>query len=147
MVSAAREVDSQVMIIRPRFGTGWQTTVDDSTREVRLQFKLLGLPFPVKKRIPFSEVVHLAVVLTESYWSRGRGFLVYPRNLASAGPGTRLDRTPMSTAGWRFDLIMTQKGGRTTRIERLKSSQAVDELAGQLRQRLGLPAPDGSTKQ
>lgn len=144
MVSTARGVDPQVMVIRPRLGTGWETTVDDLTREVRLQFKLFGLALPVKRTIPFSEVVHLAVVLTESYWSRGRGFLVYPRNLASAGPGTRLDRTPHSTAGWRYDLLMTQKGGWTIRIDRVKSSDAADELAGQLRRRLGLRAPDGS---
>jgi len=140
VVSAAREVDPQVTVIRPRLGTGWETTIDDSNREVRLRFRLFGLALPVKRTIPFSEVVHLAVVLTESYWSRGRGFLVYPRNLASAGPGTRLDRTPQSTAGWRYDLLMTQKGGRTIRIDRVKSSDAADELAGQLRQRLGLPS-------
>jgi hypothetical protein len=145
VVSPARAADSRLMVIRPRLGTGWEITVDDLTREVRLQVKFLGLALPVRKRIPFSEVAHLSVVLTESYWSRGRGFLVYPWNMASAGPGTRLDRTPMSTAGLRFDLLMTQKGGRAIRIERLKSSQAADELAGRLRQRLGLRAPDGRT--
>ena len=144
MVSTARGVDPQVMVIRPRLGTGWDTTFDDLTREVRLQFGLFGLALPVKRTIPFSEVVHLAVVLTESYWSRGRGFLVYPRNLASAGPGTRLDRTPQSTAGWWYDLLMTQKGGRTVRIDRVKSPDGADELAGRLRRRLGLRAPDGS---
>lgn len=145
-MSAAHEVNPQVIVIHPFLGTGWEIAVDDSTREVRLQLKLLGLALPVKRSVPFSEVVHLAVVLTESYWSRGRGFLVYPRNLASSGPGTRLDRTPWSTAGWRYDLLMTQRGGRTIRIGRVKSSPVADELAGQLRRRLGLGAPDGSMK-
>jgi hypothetical protein len=139
MVSAAREAALQAMVIHPRLGTGWETTVHDLTREVRLRFKLLGLPLPIKKRIPFSEVVHVAVVCRESWWSRAGGFLVYPWNLASAGPGTRLDRTPMSTAGWRYDLLMTQEGGRTIRLEVLKSSRAADDLVGQLRHRLGFP--------
>jgi hypothetical protein len=146
MVSTARAPDSQSMVIRPRLGTGWEITVDDQTREVCLRFKVLGLPLPVKKRIPFSDVVHLAVVLTYSWWSRGRGFLVYPWNLGSSGPGSRLDRTPMSTTGWGYDLLMTQKGGRTVKIETLKSSHAADELAGHLRRKLGFSSVDGSTK-
>jgi len=133
VVSAAREVDPQVMVIRPRLGTGWETTVNDLTQEVCLRFKVLGLALPVKKRVPFSQMVHVAVVCRMSYWSRGRGFLVYPRNLASSGPGSRLDRTPMSAKGWRYDLLMTQKGGRTIKIDTGKSSHTADELAGQLR--------------
>jgi hypothetical protein len=50
------------------------------------------------------------------------------------------ERTPMPTKGWRYDLLMTQKGGRTTRLEVLKSSHAADDLVGQLRGRLGLPS-------
>ncbi|HWR70317.1 MAG TPA: hypothetical protein VN415_04600, partial [Dehalococcoidia bacterium] len=48
--------------------------------------------------------------------------------------------TPMPTKGWRYDLLMTQKGGRTTRLEVLRSSHAADDLVGQLRRRLGLPS-------
>jgi hypothetical protein len=140
VVSPAREADAQLLAIHPRLGTGWETTVNDLTREVWLQFKILGLALPMKKRVPFSEVVRVAVVCTESWWSRGRGFLVYPRNLASSGPGSRLDRTPMSAKGWRYDLLMTQKGGRTIKIDTVKSSHTADDLAGQLRQRLGLPS-------
>jgi hypothetical protein len=140
VVSAADRVGPQPMVVHPRLGTGWETTINDSTRVVCLQFKFLGLALPVRKRIPFSDVVHLAVVLTYSWWSRGRGLLVYPWNMASSGPGTRLDRTPPSTAGWRYDLLMTQKGGRTIKIETLKSSHAADDLTGQLRRRLGLPS-------
>jgi hypothetical protein len=140
VVNPAREADAQLLAIRPRLGTGWETTVNDLTREVCLRFKLLGLALPVKKRIPFSQVVHVAVVCRESWWSRGRGFLVYPWNLASSGPGSRVDRTPMSTKGWGYDLLMTQKGGRTIKIETLKSSHTADDLVGQFRRRLGLPS-------
>ncbi len=37
------------MVIRPRLGTGWETTVDDSNQEVRLRFKLFGLPLPINE--------------------------------------------------------------------------------------------------
>jgi hypothetical protein len=47
----------------------------------------------------------------------------------------------MPTKGWRYDLLLTtEKGGRTTRLEVLKSSHAADDLVGQLRGRLGLPS-------
>jgi hypothetical protein len=141
VVGAAREAALQAMVIRPRFGTGWEITVDDLTREVRLRFKLLGLPLPIEKRIPFSEVVHVAVVCRESWWSRAggpfgnvQGFIMF--GIASVNE----PREPMPTKGWRCDLLMTQKGGCTTRLEVLKSSHAADDLVGQLRRRLGLPS-------
>jgi len=46
----------------------------------------------------------------------------------------------MPNKGWRYDLLMTHKGGHTTRLEVLKSSDAAYDLVGQLRQRLGLPS-------
>lgn len=140
MVSAAREAALQAMVIHPRLGTGWETTVHDLTREVRLRFKLLGLPLPIKKKILFSEVVHVAVVCRESWWSRAggpfgnvQGFLMF--GIASVNE----PREPMPTKGWRYDLLMTQKGGRTIRLEVLKSSRAADDLVGQLRHKVGLP--------
>lgn len=147
-MSAAREADPQVMVIRPRLGTGWEITVDDLTREGWLQFKLLGLILPIKKRIPFSEVVRLAVVCRESWWSRAGdpwGFvqtLVMFRigSLPHRAEDLLHERTLMPTKGWRYDLLMTQKGGRTIKIETVKSSHTADELAGQLRQRFGLPS-------
>lgn len=141
MVSAAREAALQAMVIHPRLGIGWETTVNDLTREVRLRFKLLGLPLPIKKSIPFSEAVRVAVVCRESWWSRAggpfgnvQGFLMF--GIASVSEA----REPMPTKGWRYDLLMTQEGGRTIRMEVLKSSRAADDLVGQLRHRLGLPS-------
>jgi hypothetical protein len=138
MVSTARAPDSQSMVIRFRLGTGWETTVDDLIREVWLRFKLLGLALPVKKRIPFSEVAHVAVVCRESWWSRGiEGTWILH---GAWGPGTRVERTPMPTKGWRYDLLLTERGGRTYKIETLKSLHTANELAGRLRRRLGLPS-------
>ena len=142
MVSAAHEVDSQVVVIHPGLGTGWETTVSDSTQEMWLRFKILGLPLPIMKRVPFSQVVHVSVVCRESWWSRAGDPWDNAHTTLMFGIGSVNESrrpTPMPTKGWRYDLLMTQKGGRTTRLEVLRSSHAADDLVGQLRRRLGLP--------
>ena len=152
-MSGACAANTHLMVIRPHLGTGWETTVDDLIREVWLRFKLLGLALPGKKSIPFSQVVHVAVVCRESWWSRAGDPWGFVQTLVMFGIGSLPSRTPMPTEGerfdrpthmptkgWRYDLLMTQKGGRTTRLEVLKSSSIADGLAGQLRQRIGLPS-------
>ena len=47
MVRAAYTADTQLTVIHPRLGTGWETTVNDLTREICLRFRLLGLPLPI----------------------------------------------------------------------------------------------------
>jgi len=139
-VSAVSVADAQVMVIHPRLGTGWETTVDDLSREIRVRFKLLGLPLPFQKRFPFSEVARVAVVCRDSWWSRAGGPFGNVQSFITLWIGSlNQPREPMPTKGWRYDLLMTQKGGRTTRLEVLKSSHAADDLVGQLRRRLGLP--------
>ena len=140
MVSPARTADVQLMVIRPRLGTGWQATVDDSNQEVRLRFKLFGLPLPINKRVPFSQVAHVAVVCRESWWSRAGGGWSGWAGIILFGMGSPETRSRMATKGWRYDLLMTQKGGHTTRLEVLKSPDVAYELVGRLRQRLGLPS-------
>jgi len=152
-VSAVSVADTRLMVIRPHLGTGWETTIDDLTREVRLRFKCFGLALPIGKAIPFSEVAHVTVVCRESWWSRAGDpwgfwqnlFMFHVASLPQRTPmpteGDRFDRpTYMPTKGWRYDLLMTQKGGHTTKLEVLKSSRTADELVAQLRRRLGLPA-------
>jgi hypothetical protein len=139
-VSAAHAVDAQLMLIRPCLGTGWETTVSESTQEVRLRFKLVGLPLPIKKRVPFSEVAHVAVVCRESWWSWAGGGWSGWAGIILFGMGSSETRSEMPTKGWRYDLLMDQKGGHKTRLEVLKSSDAAYDLVGQLRQRLGLPS-------
>ena len=141
MVSAAHEPDSHVMVMRPRLGTGWESTVNDLTREICLRFRLLGLPLPIKKIMPFSEVAHVSVVSRESWWSRaGPGWSGWS-GIILFGMGSPESRSEMPTKGWRYDLLLTtEKGGRTTRLEVLKSLGTANELAGQLRRRVGLPS-------
>lgn len=144
-MSTAPVANDRLMVIQPHLGTGWETTVNDLTREIRMQFKFLGLELPVRRKIPFSDVVHVAVVC-RSWWSFAVGFAYGGlwRNTGAFGVGSDREPTPMPTIGWRYDLLMTQKGGRTVRIDSVKSSDAADELSGRLRRRLGLRAPDGS---
>jgi len=147
-VSAVSVADAQVMVIHPRLGTGWETTVDDLSREIRVRFKLLGLPLPFQKRFPFSEVARVAVVCRDSWWSQAGDPWGFVQNLVMFGIGSLPhraedllhERTPMPTKGWRYDLLMTQRGGRTIRLQVLKSSSTADGLAGQMRQRIRLPA-------
>jgi hypothetical protein len=140
VVSAVHAADADLMVIRPRLGTGWQTTVDDSNQEVRLRFRLFGLPLPINKRVPFSQVAHVAVVCRESWWSRsGTGWSGWA-GIILFGMGSPETRPEMPTKGWRYDLLMAEKGGRTTRLEVLKSSDSANDLARELRRSIGLPS-------
>ena len=144
VVSGAQVCDARPLVIHPRLGTGWETAVDESRREVRLRFKLLGLPLPVGKRVPFLQVTHIAAVCRMSWWSRAGGPFGNMQNLVAFGLSSVNEqrRDPMPTKGWRYDLLMTRKGGHTTRLKVLKSSRDADDLAGQLRLRTGLPSVD-----
>ena len=135
MVST-RGVGSQAVAIRPRLGTGWETTVDDSRQEVRLQFRLLGLTLPVRRRVPFSDVARVGVMSRESWWSRAG---MWPGGDPALVPLGESSRAEMPAKGWRYDIEMTEKGGRTTRVVTLKPSDDAFALADQLRQRVGLP--------
>jgi hypothetical protein len=126
------------MTISPHFGFGWQTSIPHQDGEVTRQLRLFSLGLPIKQRIAHSDVVRVSSVCRESWWSRTGGFLVFPRNLASSGEGTRLDRTPMPTKGWRYDILMALKGGKTMKVETVKSPDAAKEVEQQLRRRLGL---------
>lgn len=139
MEKTSCEADYVRMTIRPRIGTGWETSVVQPHGEVTMQLRLLGVALPIKRRIPRSDVVRVASICRESWWSRAGGHLVFPRNLASSGEGTRVDRTPMPTKGWRYDILMTLKGGKTIRIETVRSPLAAKEVEQQLRHRVGLP--------
>ncbi len=119
MASKARAADSTGLLIRPRLGTGWETMVDEFGREVRLRFKLLGLPLPVSKRVPFSRVTRVGVMARESWWSRAG---MWPGGDSALVPFGQSSRADMPNKGWRYDIEMTEKGGRATRVVTLKPS-------------------------
>ncbi len=139
MAKTSCEADNGQSTIRPHLGIGWQTIVDQAHGEVTMQYRLFCLGLPFKRRIPHSDVVRVAAISRESWWSRAGGYLVFPRNLASSGVGTRVDRTPMPTKGWRYDILMTLKSGKTIKIETVKSLHTAKEMELLLRAILGLP--------
>ena len=136
MVRTACGADSTGMIIRPCMGTGWETAVDESRRELRLRFKLLGLPLPVRKRVPFSDVTRVGVMSRESWWSRAG---MWPGGDSALVPFGFSSRADMPTRGWRYDIVMTEKGGRTTKVVTLKPSHDAYAMAAELGRRVGLP--------
>ncbi len=140
MGTSGYESDDGTMTIRPHLGIGWQTTVDRASSEVAMQLRLFRWGLPIRRRIARAEVVRIAAVSRESWWSRAGGYMVFPRNLASSGEGTRPDRMPMPTKGWRYDILMTLKAGKTIKIDTVKSPQIAKDLERRLRGLLGLPA-------
>jgi len=133
------ESDDGRMTIRPHLGIGWQTTVDRGQSQVERQLRMFSFGLPIRRQISHAEVVRIAVVSRESWWSRAGGHLVFPRNLASSGEGTRVDHTPMPTKGWRYDILMTLRAGNTIKIDTVKSPQTAKDMEQRLRRILGLP--------
>ncbi len=136
MVSAAHAGETGDLVIRPRLGTGWQTTADGARQEVRLRYMLLGVLLPVVRRVPFSRVARLGVVARESWWSRAG---MWPGGDSALVPFGFTSRAEMPGKGWRYDIEMTEKGGGTTRLVTLTPSQDAHAVAAQLRHRVGLP--------
>lgn len=127
-----------VWTIRPHRGTGWETVVSRIDREIRMHLKFLHLDLPLRRRISYSEVVRVATVCREAWWSRaltpisgsfGRG--------VTSGAG-RPERTVMPSKGWRFDIVMTLKGGKTTKVKTVDSPDVAESMERQLRHILGL---------
>jgi hypothetical protein len=136
MVRPSYEADDYRMTIRPHLGIGWQTTVDQVRQEVTMQLRLFCMKLPVKRRIPYSDVVHVAVVSREAWWTEYR----IPRGMPQDSFMSSTDgRGPLTTIGWRHDILMTLKGGRTIKIETVKSTQTAKGIEQQLRHRVGLP--------
>jgi hypothetical protein len=129
---------SDVWTSRSHRGTGWETVTSPVDRQIVMHLKVLGLGLPVRRRIPYSQIVRLATVCRESWWSRaltpisgsfGRGVT------SGAGPP---ERTVMPSKGWRFDITITLKGGKTVKIKTVASPEVAEAMERQVRRSLGL---------
>ena len=138
MARPSYEADSQRMTINPHLGIGWQTTVDQAARGVTMQLRLFCVELPVKRRIPYSKVVRVAAISRDSWWSWAlvpiSGW--FGHSLVGGGRG---ERTEMPGKGWRHDILVTLEGGKTLKIETVKSTRTAKEMERQLRHRVGLP--------
>lgn len=136
-------IDSEKVILRPHGRTGRETVLNQMDRQIAIQLKVVGLRLPLKRRVPYAQVVRVASVCRESWWSRygtgGGNWPVFP------GPGggpliiTNPSRLPMPDKGWRYDILLTVERGKTTKIGTVKSAVLADEVERECRERLGLP--------
>jgi hypothetical protein len=119
------------MNVRPHLGVGWQTIADQVHQEVTMQIRLFCLRLPIKRRIHYSEVAHVSVMSRVSWWwaptERWESWMQSPRSV-----------TEMPTKGWRYDILMTLRGGKTIKIETATSIAVANEMERQLRQTIGL---------
>ena len=125
------EANDYRMTIRPHLGIGWQTTIDQADREVTMQLRLFCVSLPIKRKIPYSQVVGVASICREAWWSRIPDGHFYPE--------LTQEHTPMPTRGWRNDILMTLRGGKTVKIETVTSLDVAREIEQELRQMIGLP--------
>jgi hypothetical protein len=97
-----------------------------------MQLRLFCLRLPIKRRIQYSQVANISGVSRESWWAapteRWESDLQNPKSV-----------TEMPTRGWRYDILMALRGGRTVKIETVTSLDVAREIEQQLRQRIGLP--------
>ena len=97
-----------------------------------MQLQSFCVRLPIKLRIPYSQVADVAAVSREGWWSR----------VGAAGDfhAEEIGEHPqMPTRGWRHDILMTLRGGKTVKIKTVNSLGAAREIEQQLRHRLGLP--------
>ena len=136
MTRPSYEANDCRMTIYPHLGIGWQTTVDQVHREVTMQLRLFCVKLPIKRRIPYSDVVHVAVACREAWWTERKT----PRGIPQDSFMSSTDgRGPLTTWGWRHDILMTLTGGTTIKIETVRSPRTAKEIEKQLRHRIGLP--------
>ena len=138
MSDANYKVEPHSITIRPYLGTGWETVLRQMNQEVAMQLKLLGLRLPLRRRFPYSQVVQIATVCRESWWSWALTPLSgwFGHSLLGGG---RPERTAMPTKGWRHDILVTLKSGRKPiKIGTVKSPDIANEIERESRRRLGL---------
>jgi len=104
-----------------------------------MQLRLFCLRLPIKRRIAYSDVVHLAVVNREAWWTRFQTTRGFSQESFMFRVGTPDYRTPMPTIGSRYVILMTLRGGKTVEIEAVTSSDVARWIEKQLRKRIGLP--------
>ena len=139
MSTAACQIDPDRIILRPHGLAGWVTVLNHADREITMQFRILGVRLPLRRRIPYSEVVRvvltsraLGVTRTGSRHGRReiRGSLA---GLISWG------REEMADRGAAHDLMVTIRGGMTLKIGPIFGATVAKDVETRFRHKLGLP--------
>jgi hypothetical protein len=138
-------VELDKITIYPHWGTGWQTVLNHLKREIVMQPCFLWLRLPMRRKIPYSQVGRVATACREVWWASGIFGMARSKNPVEV-LRTLIDirdvitvRTKMPERGWRYDILITVKGGRRfIKLGTLKSPDTASELVEESRQRLGL---------
>ena len=124
------------VIVRPTWGTGWETVLDHMDQQITMQLKAIGFGLPLKRQFPYSQVVRVGKVYRQAWWSRGLAGSPKQAIRAIFSAGT-VHRGRMSGKGHVYDIWVTVKGGKTIKL-RAATLDMANEIEGECKQRLGL---------
>ena len=138
-------IEPDRITIHPHWGTGWETVLDHLRQEIVLRPSFLWLRLPMRRKISNSQVGRVATACREVWWAGGILGMARSKNPVEI-LRTLIDirdvitvRTKMPERGWRYDILITVKGGRKfIKLGTLKSPDTASELVEECRRRLGL---------
>ena len=131
-------VDASTVTVHPRLGTGWEITLNQIDRQISMQLKVFWIRLPLKRRIPYSLIERVGTVCRDSWRSRKDQALPGWVGIAFFGIGSFSTRTEMPTEGWRYDVLVTSKGGKTVKLATVKDPDTANGIEQKLRQRFGI---------
>jgi len=135
-------IEGGKIVLRPHGRTGWETVLNQMDRQIAMQLKVVGLRLPLKRRVRYGQVVRVASVCRESWWSRygtgGGNWPVFPGQGSGPLIITNPSRLPMPDEGWRYDILLTVERGKTIKIGTVKSAVLGDEVERECSERLSL---------
>jgi len=138
-------VEPDSITLHPHWGTGWQTVLNHLKQEIIMRPCFLWLKLPLRRKILYSQVGRVATACREVWWASGIFGMARSKNPIEI-LRTIIDirdvitvRMKMPERGWRYDILMTVKGGkRFIKLGTLKSPDTASELVEECRRRLGL---------
>jgi hypothetical protein len=138
-------IEPDRITIHPQWGTGWQTVLNHLKQEIVMRPCILGIRLPLRRRITYPQVREVTTACREVWWASGILGMARSKNPIEL-LRTLIDirdvvtvRTKMPERGWRYDILVTIKGGkRFIKLGTLKSPDTASDLAEECRQRVGL---------
>jgi len=127
-------VEPDRITIYPHWGTGWLTVFHQIRQQITMQFCILWFKLPLRRKVPYSQIEKVSSYCWSSASAGGGGWLA----ILLLRMGSPRARREMPTKGWRYDILMTVKGGETIKIGTDDSLDVADEIERECRRRLGL---------
>jgi len=132
--------DHQEVHSRPSWGTGWEAVLDHEQREIRMRFRFLGLPLPLKRSIPYSDVVRVSAAKEATSASRWRYRISgFEPMWAGIWHFQRRGGRP-HVAGWTLHMVIAIREKKPIRLRTtFRSPRDAKDFARQLGERMGVP--------